>query len=826
MPEEDKDCFKNVMPNLMQTIRAASGLAAQDVKFYKSIDPEISKEIDERGQDLLQIINDLVKCTSSRTNKVTTIKYGEEYMQTGPAWNSVSSVIEHLFEKLDHEFDQKKRLQSAYREHEKQYLEDGVTSSGTLEQRSHRITKPQLSFKTPIDNSEEEPFKPKLRTKPNALQSLELVSQLVNPEPVYEDSVEVVDPPFYRHPYEYEIDKQPYPSAVLEKSTPIQPQEWTKTEAIWVDNEEQLDAMIEELKAASEIAVDLEHHDYRSYYGLVCLMQISNREKDWVIDTLALRDELSKLNVIFTNHEIVKVFHGAFMDIIWLQRDLGLYIVSLFDTYHASRQLGFAKFSLQYLLDTFAHFRTSKKYQLADWRIRPLPAPMLAYARSDTHFLLYIYDQLRNKLIDQDKLSKVLFELRQVAKRRFEYTKYRPLSNTPGNGQVSCPIMASNPKEPWGSIMYQYNVPSFKKHIVEVLYKYRDAVAREEDESVRYIMPNQLLVSLSMLEAPVETEKVLNSHVYVSEHVRMHAKEIASLINLALKDSEKSDWALVDKWHSQSLEHGHVSLEHDVVSVSIESVSDVFDKLLALANQFNVGENEGTGTSSKTSSKTSSQPLQVSGLESTSTPVLLIDNSSQVFGNGVTAENSALATAYVIDYSDSTGNVNKQNFTKVRKERLQNVWRKLYEFNSTVSLPIVMDEVDSEAMNSNFAENDTLDSAVIENVEVAKPLTGQQKLFSKDALIDPHELITLRKSQQKTNNRKSSSQELEQEQTTSVDYANADKILIDADKKRENNKKKKRSFDPYSNMGDGPRPVKKGKSMTSGRTSTFKMKKK
>ena len=65
-----------------------------------------------------------------------------------------------------------------------------------------------------------------------------------------------------------------------------------------------------------------------------------------------------------------QVFHGATMDMIWLQRDLGLYVVGLFDTYHASRLLGYPKKSLAYLLTRFAKFNAEKEYQLADWRIR------------------------------------------------------------------------------------------------------------------------------------------------------------------------------------------------------------------------------------------------------------------------------------------------------------------------------------------------------------------------------------------------------------------------------------------------------------------------
>lgn len=79
------------------------------------------------------------------------------------------------------------------------------------------------------------------------------------------------------------------------------------TTATWVDTEETLEEMIHELKQATEIAVDLEHHDARSYIGFTCLMQISTRDKDWIIDTLALRMELQALNQVFADPKIIKV---------------------------------------------------------------------------------------------------------------------------------------------------------------------------------------------------------------------------------------------------------------------------------------------------------------------------------------------------------------------------------------------------------------------------------------------------------------------------------------------------------------------------------------
>ena len=65
-----------------------------------------------------------------------------------------------------------------------------------------------------------------------------------------------------------------------------------------------------------------------------------------------------------------KVFHGADMDIGWLQRDFGIYVVNMFDTGQASRVLNYERFSLAFLLKKFCDVTANKQYQLADWRIR------------------------------------------------------------------------------------------------------------------------------------------------------------------------------------------------------------------------------------------------------------------------------------------------------------------------------------------------------------------------------------------------------------------------------------------------------------------------
>lgn len=92
------------------------------------------------------------------------------------------------------------------------------------------------------------------------------------------------------------------------QNEPINYEPFESTTATWVDTPEAVQEMLRDLKSAREIAVDLEHHDVHSYVGLVSLMQISTREKDWIVDTLVpWREDLQVLNEVFTDPRIIKV---------------------------------------------------------------------------------------------------------------------------------------------------------------------------------------------------------------------------------------------------------------------------------------------------------------------------------------------------------------------------------------------------------------------------------------------------------------------------------------------------------------------------------------
>lgn len=84
----------------------------------------------------------------------------------------------------------------------------------------------------------------------------------------------------YPHPYQFEIEQYQYPASVYTRTEPIPYEPFDSTSATFVDTEEAVEEMLTELRGAKEIAVDLEHHDQRSYIGIVSLMQISTRNRD------------------------------------------------------------------------------------------------------------------------------------------------------------------------------------------------------------------------------------------------------------------------------------------------------------------------------------------------------------------------------------------------------------------------------------------------------------------------------------------------------------------------------------------------------------------
>uniref|UniRef100_A0A5S6Q7N7 HRDC domain-containing protein n=1 Tax=Trichuris muris TaxID=70415 RepID=A0A5S6Q7N7_TRIMR len=395
-----------------------------------------------------------------------------------------------------------------------------VTDASALRSATEvKIERPQKSFADCIDNSTK-PFQPKLAVKHNALVTWPRVSLVDDGTTRWMSDLNEEDTGnvSYEHPYKYELENFAPSEHLFSMCVSVKPTIRSEdTPLTMVSTVEELEKLCELLNRQSEFAVDLEANMERSYQGFTCLMQISTRYEDFIIDPFPLWRNMHILNDPFTNANIVKVFHGAFNDVLWLQRDFNIYVVNMFDTYQALCVLDRRPRSLAYLVSSVLGVELDKSYRFADWRLRPLTPELIKYAREDTHYLLYCYDDLRNALLqggNKDLLRMTFHRSMQTC--LLTYTK-RPVTKEDAEALYRMLHLKFNHRQ---------------RQAFEWLYLWRDGVARAQDESVQYILADQLMVKLAEL-LPRDTNGILLVAHPAPPYVQLEAATISRILNKA-----------------------------------------------------------------------------------------------------------------------------------------------------------------------------------------------------------------------------------------------------------------------------------------------------
>jgi ribonuclease D len=165
----------------------------------------------------------------------------------------------------------------------------------------------------------------------------------------------------------------------------------------------ELERVGRELAGETLIAADTEAAGYHRYHDRLCVLQLSTRDRTWVVDTMAL-GSLNPIADAFEDPGIEVVFHDADYDLRLLDRDFGLQVRGLFDTKIAARFAGDKSFGLASLLREALGVSLEKKHQRADWAKRPLSRELLDYAATDTRYLPQLRDLLRRRLEELGRL--------------------------------------------------------------------------------------------------------------------------------------------------------------------------------------------------------------------------------------------------------------------------------------------------------------------------------------------------------------------------------------------------------------------------------------
>jgi len=165
-----------------------------------------------------------------------------------------------------------------------------------------------------------------------------------------------------------------------------------------VDNQDRINALAERLGAEPWVAVDTEFMRERTYYPVLCLLQVGTEKWCELVDPLADVD-LDPLWDALYRPSLRKVFHAAEQDLELLTLERGTPPANLFDTQIAAPLLGQPEgMGYARLVEALTGVQLSKDQTRADWAARPLSEAALRYAADDVIHLATIYPMLEREL--------------------------------------------------------------------------------------------------------------------------------------------------------------------------------------------------------------------------------------------------------------------------------------------------------------------------------------------------------------------------------------------------------------------------------------------
>jgi ribonuclease D len=224
------------------------------------------------------------------------------------------------------------------------------------------------------------------------------------------------------------------------------------------------------------LALDTESNSFHVYRERICLVQISTREEDFVVDPLSA-DVAPLREVLCDGRETV--LHGADYDVRCMKREWGWKLPRLFDTMAAARRLGHAGLGLSALVEAQFGVRLSKANQRSDWGRRPLTREQLAYAALDTRFLLPLHARLSAELAARG--------VAEEARREFD----RIASVEPHQRVFD--------REGWRRLKGARDLDPAGREVLRALWLAREEAARASDRPPFKVMAEQAMVEVARL---------------------------------------------------------------------------------------------------------------------------------------------------------------------------------------------------------------------------------------------------------------------------------------------------------------------------------------
>lgn len=188
------------------------------------------------------------------------------------------------------------------------------------------------------------------------------------------------------------------------------------------DNDE-LRAFCAPLATVEYVTVDTEFIRERTYWPVLCLLQIGGPDGAAAVDALAPGIDLAPVFELLANRNVLKVFHAARQDMEIFCRAMDDCPAPVFDTQIAAMVCGFGdSVGYETLVAKLAKATVDKSSRFTDWAARPLSDKQISYALSDVTHLRTVYEKLQAKLEKSGRLAWVASEMEALHNRSFYET--------------------------------------------------------------------------------------------------------------------------------------------------------------------------------------------------------------------------------------------------------------------------------------------------------------------------------------------------------------------------------------------------------------------
>jgi ribonuclease D len=326
-----------------------------------------------------------------------------------------------------------------------------------------------------------------------------------------------------------------------------------------IDTIADLEKLAEQLAGEPLIAADTEAAGYHRYLDTICLLQLSTRDRTWLVDTVAL-GSLNPLADAFEDPGVEVIFHDADYDLRLLDRDFGIQVGGLFDTKIAARFLGERSFGLASLLGGALGIQMEKKHQRADWAKRPLSQELLDYAAMDTKYLPQLRDRLRDRLVEMGRLHWAEEEFRIS-----EQTRWTP---------------PENDDDGFLRLKGARDLDRRGLAALRELYQWRETVARERDAAPFRVLSNEILIETARHQ-PADADALRSVPRLAAANARRWGDALLTAVDRARSLPED---ALPERPRSQR--RAQRDPEFDVVVERLKAARDAAADRLSLESGF------------------------------------------------------------------------------------------------------------------------------------------------------------------------------------------------------------------------------------------------